>query len=133
MRLICLLLAVLTLTGCQTRTVSYMLDQNQHALTVLLNQDTFWSDEGTLRVVMSNLPECQRQHVLGPVWLDRLWIELREGEENTIVLLADEQAWQINTLDCSSREIRDVASVDGQPLGTIRFDRDQRLVLEPPA
>lgn len=133
MRFICLLLAVLSLTACDTKTVSVMLDQDQHALTVRLDRDTFWSDEATLRVIMSRLPECQRQHILGPVWLEGLRIELRDDGDNGVILMADDQAWKIDNSSCEISELRDAHDVDGTPLGTIRFDRDQRLVLVPAA
>lgn len=133
MRFICLLLATLLLSACDTKTVSYMLDQNQHALTFKLDRDTFWSDEGQLRIVMSRLPECQRQHVLGPVWVDGLRIELFDGGDNVLTIRADEQAWQVDTLSCDAAELQDAENVEGTLLGTIEFDEDQRLVLEPAA
>ena len=43
------LLAPLLLTGCVNDTASYQIEGNDHALTVRVVQDYFWSKQGTVK------------------------------------------------------------------------------------
>ncbi|RYE99123.1 MAG: hypothetical protein EOO78_15010, partial [Oxalobacteraceae bacterium] len=61
MRLPLIFLAPLLLSGCFIETSTYVIDLNtDHAITLKVEKDNFWTKEGTLRVVMSRLPDCQR-------------------------------------------------------------------------
>ncbi|MDY0975866.1 hypothetical protein SOM61_12895 [Massilia sp. CFBP9012] len=133
MRLLPILLAPLLLTGCFIETATYSIDPNtDHAITVRVEKDTFWAKEGTLRVIMSRLPECQRQVELGSVWLSGLQVELFGNGNNVYTLRADDQAWQIDTTDCSGHEAPDADAITGLPLGIFELGNDDKLTFEKP-
>lgn len=133
MRLPIILLAPLLLTGCFIETATYSIDPNiDHAITVRVEKGTFWAKEGTLRVVMSHLPECQRQLELGSVWLSDLQVELFGNGNNVYTLRADDQAWQIDTTDCSQLAAPDADAVTGLPLGIFELSDNDKLTFEKP-
>lgn len=133
MRLPFILLAPLLLSGCFIETSTYSIDTNtDHALTLRVEKGTFWAKEGTLRVIMSRLPECQRQLELGDVWLSGLQVELFGNGNNVYTLRADDQAWQLDTTDCSAREMPDADAVTGLPLGIFELGADDKLTFEKP-
>ena len=133
MRLPLILLAPLLLTGCFIETATYSIDPNtDHAITVRVEKGTFWDKEGTLRVIMSRLPECQRQLELGSVWLSGLQVELFGNGNNVYTLRADDQAWQIDTTDCTELQAPDADAVTGLPLGIFELGDDNKLTFEKP-
>lgn len=133
MRLPFILLAPLLLTGCFIETSTYSIDPNiDHAITVRVEKGTFWAKEGTLRVIMSRLPECQRQVELGSVWLSGLQVELFGNGNNVYTLRADDQAWQIDTTDCTELAAPDADAVTGLPLGIFELGVDDKLTFEKP-
>jgi hypothetical protein len=127
-----LLLAPLLLTGCFTETASYAIDNDQHALTVRVDKEYFWSKEGTLRAIVSHMPACQRQLELGPVWLADLQIELFDSGNDVYTLRADDEAWQVNISDCTQLEAPKADAVTGQPLGVFVLEEDKQLVFAKP-
>lgn len=132
MRLPLYLLAPLLLTGCFTETASYPIDNDQHALTVRVDKEYFWSKEGTLRAIVSHLPTCQRQMELGPVWLSDLQVELFDSGNDVYTLRADDEAWQVNIADCTQLEQPKAEAVTGQPLGVFVLDDDNQLTFAKP-
>lgn len=133
MRLPFILLAPLLLTGCFIETSTYSIDPNiDHAITVRVEKGTFWAKEGTLRVILSRLPECQRQLELGEVWLSGLQVELFGNGNNVYTLRADDQAWKIDTTNCSELEAPDADAVTGLPLGIFELGDDNKLSFEKP-
>ena len=133
MRLPLILLAPLLLTGCFIETATYSIDPNtDHAITVRVEKDNFWTKEGTLRVIMSRLPECQRQLELGSVWLSGLQVELFGNGNNVYTLRADDQAWQIDTTDCTGQEAPDADAITGLPLGIFELGDNDKLTFEKP-
>lgn len=132
-RLSFIFLAPLLLAGCFIETSTYAIDPNtDHAITVRVEKGTFWAKEGTLRVIMSRMPECQRQLELGSVWLSGLQVELFGNGNNVYTLRADDQAWQIDTTDCSERTAPDADAVTGLPLGIFELGDDNKLSFEKP-
>lgn len=133
MRLPFILLAPLLLTGCFIETSTYSIDPNiDHAITVRVEKGTFWAKEGTLRVILSRLPECQRQLELGEVWLSGLQVELFGNGNNVYTLRADDQAWKIDTTNCSELEAPGADAVTGLPLGIFELGDDNKLSFEKP-
>lgn len=133
MHLSLILLAPLLLTGCFIETSTYSIDPNtDHAITVRVEKGTFWAKDGTLRVILSRLPECQRQLELGEVWLSGLQVELFGNGNNAYTLRADDQAWQLDTTDCSVQEAPDADAVTGLPLGIFELGDDNKLTFEKP-
>lgn len=133
MRLPFILLAPLLLAGCFIETATYSIDPDtDHAITVRVEKETFWDKEGTLRVIVSHLPECQRQIELGSVWLSGLQVELFGNGNNVYTLRADDDAWQIDTTDCAELAAPDADAVTGLPLGIFELGDDNELTLEKP-
>jgi len=133
MRLPFIFLAPLLLAGCFIETSTYSIDPNtDHAITVRVEKGTFWAKEGTLRVILSRLPECQRQLELGSVWLSGLQLELFGNGNNVYTLRADDQAWQIDTTACTELTAPDADAVTGLPLGIFELGEDDKLTFEKP-
>jgi hypothetical protein len=133
MRSSLLLLAPLTslllLSGCVNDTASYQIDSNDHALTVLVMQDYFWSKQVNLRVIASRLPDCQRQFNLGKTPLADLNLELFSTGEETFLLRSGDEMWQVETQTCTELPPPS-ADVQAQPIGVFHLDAKKRLVFE---
>lgn len=126
------LLAPILLTGCFTETASYAIDNDQHALTVRVDKEYFWSKEVTLRAIVQHMPACQRQLELGSVWLSDLQIELFDSGNDVYTLRVDDEAWQVNVVDCTQVEAPKADAVTGQPLGVFMLEDDKNLVFAKP-
>lgn len=131
-RLSILLLAPLLLAGCVSESASYTIDDRQHALIVRVDQDYFWSKRASLRLIVSRMPDCQRQMELGEVRLPGLEIELFDNGNGTYTLRADDEAWQVETRGCTQLEAPEADAVTGQALGVFHLDADKKLVFEKP-
>ena len=124
-----ILLAPLLLAGCVDGSASYAIDGNDQALTLRAEQDYFWSDQVTLRLITSRLPECQRQLLLGKVPVGTLEVQLLGNGENTYTLRADDRQWQVETQGCT--QVASTAqAAPGQPLGTFHLDDNGQFVFE---
>lgn len=130
MRLRILLLAPLLLTGCVNDSASYRIDSNDHALTVRVVQDYFWSKQGSMTLTAARLPECQRLIDLGQVALSGLEIELFASGPNIYTLRSGEDTWQVDTGACAELEAPEANAVTGQPLGVFHLDAEKKLVFE---
>jgi len=124
------LLAPLLLTGCVNDTASYQIEGNDHALTVRVVQDYFWSKEGTVRLTAAHLPACQRQMELGELPLSGLEIELFASGPNRYTLRAGEETWQVETGGCTQLEAPEANAVTGQALGAFHLDANGKLEFE---
>lgn len=124
------LFAPLLLAGCVNDTASYRIDDNDHALTLRVVQDYFWSDEATLRLTAARMPTCQRQMELGEVSLPGLEIELFASGPNLYTLRAGEETWQVETENCTQLEAPAADAVTGQPLGVFHMDEHKKLLFE---
>ena len=124
------LLAPLFLTGCVNDSATYRIDINDHALTVRVVQDYFWSKEGQVKLTATRLPDCQRMHNLGQQALSGLEIELFASGPNLYTLRSGEDTWQVDTGDCTQMEAPAANAVTGQALGVFHLDEDKKLVFE---
>lgn len=124
------LLAPLLLAGCVNDSATYRIDPNDHAITLRVVQDVFWSKQATLRLTAVRLPDCQRQVELGEVALSGLEIELFETSPNVYTLRSGEDTWQVETQNCSQLEAPEAKAVTGQALGVFHLDDDKKLVFE---
>jgi hypothetical protein len=132
MRTPLILLAPLLLAGCVDQSASYAIDGNDHALIVRAEQERFWSDQVTLHVIASRLPDCQRQLALGKVPLGDLEVELFANGDDVYTLRAGEHQWQVDTQGCTQVAAPEQAAT-AQSLGAFRFDDSKKLVFEPAA
>ena len=97
-----------------------------------IDQDYFWSKQASLRLIVSRMPDCQRQMELGEVRLPGLEIELFDNGNGTYTLRADGEAWQVETRGCTQLEAPEADAVTGQALGVFHLDADKKLVFEKP-
>jgi hypothetical protein len=125
------LLPALLLAGCVNDSASYLIDNgsSDHAITVTVTQDYFWSKQAGLRVVASRLPDCQRQFDFGKTSLADLNVELFSSGEETFLLRAGDEMWQIETQGCTQLPAPS-AEVQALPIGVFHLDGKQHLVFE---
>jgi hypothetical protein len=123
------LTSTLLLAGCTNESASYLIDGADHAVTVIVTQDYFWSKQTGLRVIASRLPDCQRQFDLGKTPLADLNVELFSTGAETFLLRSGDAMWQVDTQNCSQLpEPSD--NVEAQPVGVFHFDAKKRFVFE---
>lgn len=127
------LFAPLLLAGCVNDSASYQIEGKEHALTLRVVQDYFWSKHATLRLTAARLPDCQRQMDLGEVSLSGLEIELFASGSNVYTLRSGEDVWQVDTQSCIELEAPEANAVTGQALGSFHLDEHDKLVFEAPA
>jgi hypothetical protein len=118
------------LSGCVNDSATYPIESNEHALTVRVVQDYFWSKNATLRLTAARLPDCQRQFELGEVSLSGLEIELFASGPTLYTLRAGEDVWQVDTQGCTEMEAPEANAVTGQALGNFHIDEENKLVFE---
>lgn len=128
-KLMTLLLTPLLLTGCVNDSASYVIDTSDHAIIVMVTQDYFWSKQAGLRVIASRLPDCQRQFDFGKVDMNGLNVELFSTGEESFLLRAGDEMWQVETRGCT-RLPEPSADVQAQPIGIFHFDDRKQLVFE---
>jgi hypothetical protein len=124
-----LLLLPLLLAGCVNESASYVIDSNDHALTVFVTQDYFWSKEAGVRLVASHLPDCQRQFDLGKASMADLNIELFSTGENNFLLRSGDEMWQVETGSCTQLPPPS-DNVQARPIGVFHLDGKKKLVFE---
>jgi hypothetical protein len=125
------LLPALLLAGCVNDSASYLIDNggSDHALTVTVTQDYFWSKQAGLQVVASRLPDCQRRFDFGKTSLADLNVELFSTGEETFLLRAGDEMWQIETQGCTQLPPPS-AEVQAMPIGVFHLDDKKHLVFE---
>ena len=127
------LLAPLLLAGCVNDTASYQIEGKEHALTVRVMQDYFWSKDATLRLTAARMPDCQRQLDLGKVSLSSMELELFASGPSVYTLRSGEDVWQVDTQGCTELEAPEANAVTGQALGSFHLDEHDKLVFAAPA
>jgi hypothetical protein len=119
----------LLLAGCVNESASYLIDGSDHSLTVFVTQDYFWSKQAGVRLVASRLPDCQRQFDFGKTSLGDLNVELFSSGEETFLLRAGDEMWQIETQGCTQLPAPS-AEVQALPIGVFHLDGKKHLVFE---
>jgi len=117
-----LILASLLISGCVNDSASYVINGNEHTLTVRAQQDWFWQDDVTLRLIASRLPDCQRQMTLGSVPSQGLNVEVFASGQDIYTLRAGNLAWHVDTRSCAPLAVP--PSVAGPNLGVFRLQGD---------
>ncbi len=126
------LLVPLLLAGCVNDTASYRIDPNDHAITLRVVQDYFWSKQAKLLLTATRMPDCQRLVNLGEVTLSGLEIELFASGPDVYTLRSGEDVWQVETQGCTELEAPQANAVTGQALGVFHLDEHDKLVFEAP-
>jgi len=65
-RHVCALVPLLLLAACENSATSMMIENKDHALVFVREQQYFWSDEVVQYIVVSRLPDCQRRVKIHP-------------------------------------------------------------------
>jgi hypothetical protein len=123
------LLTPLLLAGCVNESASYAIDGRDHALTVIVTQDYFWKKEAGVRLIASRLPECQRQFELGKIPMADLNLELFSTGEDSFLLRAGDEMWQVETQGCTQLPPPS-DNVQAQPIGVFHLNGANKLVFE---
>ncbi|WP_323142625.1 hypothetical protein [Massilia phyllosphaerae] len=124
------LLPTLLLAGCVNDSASYTIDNDRdHAVVVRVTQDYFWSKQASLSVLAARLPDCQRRFDFGKTDLTDLNIELFSTGQETFLLRAGEDMWQIETNNCTQLPAPG-DDVQAQPIGVFHLDGKKKLVFE---
>lgn len=131
MKLCALLLvpACLLLSGCLQGTASYMADGGDHAISLRAEQDYFWSDAVALKMVVANLPDCQRQFPMTTVNTNGVEVELYGAGEGVYTMRVGAQVMRVEMPTCT-RLTEPTPQELGQRLGTFRVSADKKLVFE---
>ncbi|WP_435572629.1 hypothetical protein [Massilia sp. LXY-6] len=124
-----MLLTPLLLAGCVNESASYVINGNDHALTVIVTQDYFWSKQAGVRLIASRLPDCQRQFDLGKAPMADLNVELFSTGEDSFLLRSGDVMWQVETQGCSQLPPPS-DNVQAQPIGVFHLDGAKKLVFE---
>lgn len=119
----------LLLAGCMQDTASYLADGPDHAISLRAVQDYFWSDTITLKTVVANLPECQRQFPMTTVDSSGVEVELYGAGEGVYSMRVGAQVMRIDMNSCT-RLTEPTPQELGQRIGTFRIDADKKLVFE---
>ena len=127
-----LLLPVLVcslLTGCIQGSASYMAEDSANAISLRAEQEYFWNDAVALKVVVANLPECQRQFPMTTVGSGSVEVELYSAGESVYSMRVGAQVMRVELQSCT-RLTEPTPQELGQRLGTFRLDADKKLVFE---
>jgi hypothetical protein len=128
MRRTLILLTSLLLAGCVNESASYYVDGKEHSLTLRVEQDYFWQEDVTLKLVAARLPDCQRLFTLGQEPPADLAVEVFTRGDNTYTIRAGKQVWMIETNNCT--QLPDTSKpAFGEPVGVFKIAND-KLVFE---
>jgi len=130
---LCALLVPLALAGCAQDAASYLIDVDDHAITLARQQDWFWQDTLSINVTAMRLPECQGGGRLDRVPRDAELILYRAPEvyaEPLFILRLDERHYAISTQSCRMQAFEQAPADPGIELG--RFaERDGSFRFRP--
>lgn len=124
-----LLIVPLLLAGCMQETASYMVDGSEHTISLRAEQDYFWSDAVALKLVVANLPECQRQFPMTTVPTSSVEVEVYGAGEGVYSMRVGAQVMRIDMQSCT-RLTEPTPQELGQRVGTFRVGTDKKLVFE---
>ena len=109
------------LSGCENDAASYQIDGKDHSLTLIREQDYFWSDNTRLGLVVTRLPDCQRRHPLKPAPLPQAQVSVYEVVPQQYQIQQGGNWYQVETQGCTFGALSGAPETPGKLLGT--FDR----------
>lgn len=129
-----ILLMSVFLAGCVQDSASYLIDSNDHALTVRRQQDYFWSSKAAISLVVSRLPACQRLHALADAPTDSVKVDLFDAGDGLWNVRMGNQLWQVETETCNGlTELENDPKADlGQPVGSFVVEQRQMTFVAVP-
>ena len=130
-KLLIVMLSVL-LSGCVQDFAIYMFDGQEHSLTVRRQQRYFWQDNVEVQLMATNLPQCQRLHILSTDAPADITVELFSAGDGLWNIRMGKQLWQAETTTCNElTEMENDPKADlGQPVGQFVVV-DDKLEFEP--
>jgi hypothetical protein len=124
-----LVLVPFLLAGCMQGSASYMADGADHAISLRAEQDYFWSDAVALKMVVSNLPECQRQFPMTTVDTNGVEVELYGAGEGVYSMRVGAQVMRVDMTTCT-RLTEPTPQELGARVGTFRIGADKKLTFD---
>lgn len=125
------LLTTLLLTGCVNDSASYYVAGNTHTISVRGHQEYFWDEQLNLALVVSRLPECQRQIPLAQVAKGDMNVELFQTGNDGWILRQGKQVWGVETTNC--KELADAGKLPlGARVGAFKIDEDKFVFVAAP-
>ncbi len=126
LKFIPLLLAGAVLSGCENDAASYIVEDKDHAITLIREQHYFWSDNTDLAIVPARLPDCQRRHPIKSAPLDQAQVSLYEITSDLFQAQQGDNWYLVDTKGCTVKPLDSAPADLGRLVGT--FDRkDGRL------
>lgn len=98
------------LAGCISDAASWQIDGQDHAITLIRNQQWFFSSRVDLSVVLARLPECQRRHTLLPTTSSQATVDVYQTGANEFILKQGARYYLAETRTCSGFQ-----KLDGEP------------------
>lgn len=135
MRKCLIVLMSILLAGCVDDSASYLIDGNNHALTLRRQQQYFWKDEASVTLLASRMPDCQRLHPLASIGpTATIKMEVFQSADDTWNIRMGNQLWQIETQTCNTlTELQNDPNADlGTPVGSFSV-QNGKLVFVPVA
>lgn len=110
-------LALLNLSGCTNDSATYFIDDDrQHNITLMREQQAFWSKKIDLSIVVSRMPHCTRIHMLG-YGVDSSKVELYQVPSGAYIVKLGQHLFATETETCEGwAEIKDLDE-NGEPPG----------------
>ena len=97
------LLCLPVLAACENNASSYMIDGREHALVLIREQPTFWSDVKQ-SVVVSRMPKCQRNYPIQAYPAGVVDLEVYEAGYRVWALHQGRQWYLVGTEKCQLQE-----------------------------
>ena len=135
MRKLLIVSLCLLLSGCVKDFAIFMIDGQDHSLTVRRQQNYFWQDTVEVQLMVTNLPDCQRLHTLSLDAPADITVELYSAGGGIYNIRMDGQLWQADTNACNNlTEMENNPKADlGQPVGKIEVVDDKLEFTPAPA
>ena len=124
-----LVLTPLLLAGCVNQSASYYIDGPNHSLTLRAEQEYFWNDEVTVKLVAARMPDCQRQFPMTTIPAAELDVELFSGGESVYSVRVGKQVMRIETQTCT-RLTEPTQEELGERLGAFKLNGEKKMVFE---
>lgn len=122
------------LAGCENNATSYMVGGDRdHALTLVREQNMFWSNEVKQEFVIARFPECQRRYPIAPGKTDALKIELYAGAKPMLFIAHQGNDWYaLSTEVCQLQKFPSQPAAPGKLLGSYE-QQNGKVIFKPVA
>lgn len=87
-------------SGCENAAAPFIVDDQDHAISLIREQRYFWDDEVEQALVVSRLPRCQRRFPILPGRADSVVIEVFEAGDRLWALRQGRSWYLVSTEKC---------------------------------